>query len=149
MPEQFHTEDAVGISNRRGFARQKVRSLSYIDLGDGNGGIVLNLSEGGLALQAVTSVMDDHLPRVRFQLSESRNWLETSGRITWTSESRKVAGIEFVNLSDAARNQIKEWILSGDAPGELQAAEPLASAASAASPEKMIMPSTTGDTLLY
>jgi Gram-negative bacterial TonB protein C-terminal/PilZ domain len=143
MPEQFHAEELVGMSNRRSFPRQQVRSLSYIDLGDGNGGIVLNLSEGGLALQAVTSLMEDHLPRVRFQLSESRSWLETSGRITWTSESRKVVGIEFVNLPDTARNQIKEWISSGDSPIELPAE------AVAAPSEKIAFPSTTTDSLLF
>lgn len=141
MPEQFHAKDLVDNPNRRSYLRQQVRSLSYIDLGDGNGGIVLNLSEGGLALQAVTSLMDDQLPRLRFQLSEARNWLEASGRVTWTSESRKVAGIEFVNLSDAARKQIKEWISLGDSPIQSQAAQIAAPA------EKP--PSSAADSLLF
>ena len=50
--------------------------------------------------------------------------METSGRITWKSESRKLAGIEFVNLSDVARSQIKEWISLESLPAELR--EPVA-----------------------
>lgn len=143
MPEQFHAKDLVGNSNRRSHPRQQVRSLSYIDLGDGNGGIVLNLGEGGLALQAVTSLMEDQLPRLRFQLSEARSWLETSGRVTWTSESRKVAGVEFVNLSDTARKQIREWVSSGDSPIESQASEvaaPVAEKIPSAADSLLFMP---------
>ena len=141
MPDQFHAEELVGTSNRRSYPRQQVRSLSYIDLGEGNGGIVLNLSEGGLAVQAVTSLVEDHLPRVRFQLSETRNWLETSGRVTWTNESRKVVGIEFVNLSDTARNHIREWISSGASPSESRSSGP------AAPPEKTV--ASPADSLLF
>jgi TonB family protein len=98
------------ISDRRLHSRQQVRSLAYIELGEGNGGIVLNVSEGGLAVQAVMGLLQDHLPNMRFQFSPSKNWLETSGRIAWTSESRKTAGVEFVFLPEEAREQLKEWI---------------------------------------
>ena len=98
------------ISDRRLHSRQQVRSLAYIELGEGNGGIVLNISEGGLAVQAVMGLLQDHLPNMRFQFSQSKNWLETSGRIAWTSESKKTAGVEFVFLPEEAREQLKEWI---------------------------------------
>src|SRR5580704_9502208 len=98
------------ISDRRLHLRQQVRSLAYIELGEGNGGIVLNISEGGLAVQAVMGLLQDHLPNMRFQFSQSKNWLETSGRIAWTSESKKTAGVEFVFLPEEAREQLKEWI---------------------------------------
>ena len=96
-------------ADRRSSARQTVRSLAYVALDEGNGGIILNLSEGGLSVQAVTSLMDDFLPGVRFQLSEN-SWIETNARITWTSESRKLAGLEFIGLSDESRGRIREWL---------------------------------------
>jgi TonB family protein len=99
-------------SDRRLHSRQPVMSLAYIELGEGNGGIVLNLSEGGLAVQAVMSLLDNDLPKMRFQFSQSKNWIATGGRIAWTSESKKMAGVEFVDLPDDARNHIKEWITS-------------------------------------
>ena len=89
-------------SDRRLYVRQPIRSLAYVELDEGNGGIVLNISEGGLSVQAVTSLMDDLLPGVRFQLSESEGWIEANARITWTGPSRKVAGLEFVDLPEEA-----------------------------------------------
>ena len=107
-------------ADRRATARQVVRSLAYVALDEGNGGIILNLSEGGLSVQAVTSLMDDFLPGVRFQLSETDSWIKTKARITWTSESRKLAGLEFVGLSDDSRGRIREW-LNRESPVEAPA----------------------------
>jgi TonB family protein len=100
--------DAPPPSDRRSYSRRPIRSLAYVELDEGNGGIVLNVSEGGLAVQAVTSLMDDLLPSVRFELSEG--WVQARARITWTTESRKVAGLEFIDLQDDARKTIRDWV---------------------------------------
>src|SRR5271167_4464004 len=102
--------DHLAGSDRRLHSRQPIKTLAYVELDEGNGGIILNVSEGGLAVQAVTSLMDDHLPRVRFQLSQSPDWVETSARVTWAGESRKLVGLEFVDLSELARGKINEWL---------------------------------------
>jgi TonB family protein len=104
------THEQLPGSDRRGCLRQPLRSLAYVELDEGNGGIILNLSEGGLAVQAVTSLMDDFLPGVRFQLSESEGWIQTNARITWTSESRKLAGLEFISLPEESRGRIRDWL---------------------------------------
>ncbi len=80
-------------SDRRLYYRQPIRTLAYVELDEGNGGIVLNVSEGGLSVQAFASLMDDVLPGVRFQLSESDGWIQANARITWTGQSRKLAGL--------------------------------------------------------
>lgn len=111
MPGTFeHIEQRLPAPERRTCSRQPVRSLAYVELDEGNGGIVLNVSEGGLSVQAVMSLMEDALPQMRFQLSESKGWLETSARIAWTNESRKVAGLQFVDPSEKIRLQIREWL---------------------------------------
>jgi TonB family protein len=104
------THEQLPGSDRRGCLRQPIRSLAYVELDEGNGGIILNLSEGGLAVQAVTSLMDEFLPGVRFQLAETEGWIQANARITWTSESRKLAGLEFISLSDESRGRIREWL---------------------------------------
>jgi hypothetical protein len=95
-----------------------------VELGDENGGIVLNISEGGLALHAVSEVIGDELPKLRFQFSQSQSWIETKGRITWRSDSKKAAGVEFIDLPGDARKQIQEWIAftsdSGGIEGKIQ-----------------------------
>jgi TonB family protein len=102
--------DALPPPDRRLYSRQAIRSLAYVELDEGNGGIVLNVSEGGLSVQAVTSLMDELLPDVRFQLSESEGWVESHARIAWTTHSRKVAGLEFINLPEVSRDQIRKWL---------------------------------------
>ncbi len=102
--------DHLPPPDRRLHSRLPIRSLAYVELDEGNGGIVLNVSEGGLSVQAFASLMDDVLPGVRFQLSESEGWIQAHARISWTGESRKLAGLEFVDLADDARGRIKEWL---------------------------------------
>ena len=89
--------------------RQPAR-FGFIELGQHNGGIVLNISEGGLAVQAVRSIVDALLPQIRFQFSESLTWTEANVRVAWTSASRKMAGLEFLDLPDESRARIREWI---------------------------------------
>ena len=96
--------------DRRVHVRQPVRSLAYVELGEGNGGIVLNVSEGGIAVQAVMSLMSDELPCVRVQLAHSKKSIEAKGRITWTGGLRKTAGVEFIDLSQEARSLLREWV---------------------------------------
>ena len=112
-------------AERRQHSRQQLRSIAYVELDEGNGGIVLNVSEGGLSVQAVVSLMDDRLPRMRIQLPQPNDWVEAGARIAWTGKSRKVVGLEFVDLPEKARGLIREWIsqenLPAPFPSELKA----------------------------
>jgi hypothetical protein len=81
-----------------------------VELGDGNGGIALNVSEGGLAITAAGLLTSDYFPSVRFQLPKSDVWIETSGQVAWTSDSKKGAGIQFVDVADSDREKMREWI---------------------------------------
>ncbi|MGC2280705.1 MAG: hypothetical protein WA603_11855, partial [Candidatus Acidiferrales bacterium] len=67
----FHSEDSPRSHERRRFSRQRVRSLAYLDVVPNNGGIVLNLSENGLALQAVNP-FDETRVSLRIQPPKSR-----------------------------------------------------------------------------
>jgi TonB family protein len=113
MPEALEQSDQrLGFPDRRLHARRQTRSLAYIDLGEDNGGLVLNFSETGVAVHAAVMMAGDHLPKMRFQLPQSLEWVEAEGRVTWTGDSKKEAGIEFVGLPDSARTQIRDWLAS-------------------------------------
>jgi hypothetical protein len=99
---------------------RKITALNYVTLGDSNGGIMLNISEGGLALTAAEVLVGEFLPRVRFQLAMDAKWIETSGQIVWLTGSKKGAGIRFVDLTDADRNQITQWISSRVSPAGIR-----------------------------
>jgi protein TonB len=113
MAESFshgEKQNSLGIAESRVHPRTVVRALAYIELSDENAGLILNISEDGLAVQAVQVVTSDHLPRMRFRLPKTDRTIEVAGRMVWQLRSRKEVGIQFIDLSDAARAHIHEWI---------------------------------------
>jgi hypothetical protein len=110
----------LGVGERRQHARLRVGSIAYVELEDNNGGIVLNVSEGGLSLAAVGILAVDHPPRIRLQLPRSRDWIELPAEIAWVSESKKEAGIRFHELTSEAGSRIKNWISSEAPPAYIQ-----------------------------
>ncbi len=104
----------TGTSERRAHPRHRPQPFAYLKVGEYNGGIVMNASEGGLQLAAANSLAPENIARLSLQLSASAEPLEVEARVVWLSESKKTGGFEFVSLTDAARDQIREW-LGGDA----------------------------------
>jgi len=90
--------------------RHQVKSLAYLDIGADNGGIVLNISESGLAVHAVSVLPPDPTVDLRLQLHKSCKRLETRAKVAWISETKKEAGVEFIDLPEEARLEIKEWL---------------------------------------
>ncbi|MGD0957695.1 MAG: TonB family protein [Candidatus Acidiferrales bacterium] len=105
-----HASDSAPSPDRRLYSRQPIQSLAYVELDEGNGGIVLNASEGGLCVHAAMILMEDKFPHLRFQLAESKDWIETSARIAWTNESKKVAGLEFLDVPEPTRARLRECL---------------------------------------
>ncbi|MFZ3216370.1 MAG: energy transducer TonB [Candidatus Acidiferrales bacterium] len=105
------------VKDRRLHPRQRVRSLSYVELGEGNGGIVLNISEGGIAVQAaeVLDVGDSRIA-MRIEVPRSRRRLEVSGEIVWIGKSRKEVGLRFVDLQEEALRRIRSWMAREASP---------------------------------
>jgi len=117
MPHmQGYSESAPPIPDRRAHSRRRALPLTYVDLGKNNGGIVLNISAGGLAMTAAAPLYEEHLPRLRFQLPETNVHVQAIGQIAWTSDTKKEAGVRFVDLSQEAATQINNW-LSSEASG--------------------------------
>jgi cell division septation protein DedD len=123
-------EDCCGISNlpdRRKYAREHTR-FAYLDFGDGDGAAILDVSEGGLAVQSVHRLDQRKFSKVRFRLSKTARWVEAGGKFVWMNHSKKIAGIEFVRISAEARNQIRnrsQNVMSRNAAlGAFSAVEP-------------------------
>jgi len=111
--------------DRRLQMRTTPASRAYVELGGANGGTVLNISETGMAVAAADPlVVDDYLPRIRFQLPSSGQSIEISAQIVWLAESKKSAGIRFVDLTADARNQISNWIASEKPATEFEGLTP-------------------------
>jgi hypothetical protein len=111
---------SIPSPDRRLHSREKFSSVVYVDFDAGNGGIILNISEGGLAVQAARALIEDELPSLRFRFSRSDNWISGKGVVAWKTKSKKMAGLRFVDLSEEARTQISNWISSGGSRNKVE-----------------------------
>ena len=72
----------MGFEERRQYPRAKLEQLAYISLQSGNGGIVLNLSEGGLSFHAAGPMEAGKL--IRFRLAvKAIDEIEATGELAW------------------------------------------------------------------
>src|SRR3984893_13582400 len=116
-----HLAHAPQITDRRRHSRIQVPFVVYVELGNGNGGLIPNISEAGFAVQASTILVGDNFSTLQFQLPESGTWIECAGRLAWQGASKKEAGIEFIDLYDEGRDQIRNWITSQTVSGAVPA----------------------------
>ena len=99
-----HLERDPGITDRRRHPRIQVPFVLYVELGNGNGGLISDISEAGFAVQAGTILVGDNFSSLQFQLPESGTWIGCAGRLAWQGASKKEAGIEFIDLHEEGRD---------------------------------------------
>ena len=112
MPGSLDRFGSISDNRDRRHYPRHVTALNYVKLDEDNGGILLNISEDGLSFTAAEPLVGEFVPRLRFQLADKTEWIEASGRIVWLNDSKKGAGVQFVQISDANRQQIRQWIES-------------------------------------
>src|SRR2546428_8547440 len=100
---------AVALRRKRQHHRHQVNSLAYVNIGQGNGGIIRDLAESGVAVQAVTPLQVNQQVQLRFELVSPRVRVETTGRVAWADSSGQ-AGLEFTGLQQRPRRLLKEWL---------------------------------------
>ena len=106
---------------RRLQKRTTPSSLTLVDLGGTDGGIILNISETGMAVAVADRfTVGKYLPCIRFQLPGSSQSIEIPAQVVWLAESKKGAGVRFVELTADARNQIANWIASEKSVSEIE-----------------------------
>jgi hypothetical protein len=94
--------------DRRQSPRVKLAEVAYIGMGPENGGLVLDVSEGGLSFHAVAPVQPAE--NIRFLLSlRSQSRIEGAGQVVWTNEMRTICGLKFTSLSIGAREHLSNW----------------------------------------
>jgi hypothetical protein len=110
-------------ADRRVHQRRAISPRLYVLLGgSGTDGILNDVSEGGVALDIVGSQPPGEYVDVDFEMPELGRHFEAKGRVTWRDESAKKVGVTFVDLPEAARGQIRQWLAMKAAPAE--AAQP-------------------------
>jgi|GEM_PF-3525819 len=99
---------------RRSCARRILYSPEYLDMGADNGGVVVDLSEGGLRFQAVGRVEAESDLSLSFSLGAGYR-IDVQGRIAWITPRGNSGGIAFENLSSDSRSLIREWLAKPEA----------------------------------
>lgn len=99
------------LARRRAYPRQALRSLAYVRLDDANGGIIRDLTESGMAVQAVGALRLDQEVGIRFDLLSPRVRVDARGRVVWANSNGQ-AGVQFVDLTPRVRRALRDWLLN-------------------------------------
>jgi TonB family protein len=110
--EQSSNSSGPPPSERRSHARKNLAALTYVTIGDNNGGIISNVSESGMAFTAAEPVAEKVVPRLIFEIPGINRTVEIQAQIIWIAESKKAAGVHFINVPDEVRAQIGDWVFS-------------------------------------
>jgi hypothetical protein len=101
-------ETSVTTPDRRQTPRTKLVEIAYLGMGPENGGLVLDVSDGGLSFHAVAPVQK--AATIQFLLSlRGHSRIQGAGQVVWTNESGTVCGLRFTSLSGQAREQLADW----------------------------------------
>src|SRR6202049_299502 len=105
------------INNRRRRVRQKIHLPAYASVDGGSVGMVLNLneivdiSEDGVCIQASTQLKPESTLTLSLDLMETKAFVSTTGKVIW-SDQRGRHGIQFPEISEKSRQQLKQWLLA-------------------------------------
>jgi len=101
------TSTSVSGEKRR-VERTRTDQLLYVELGTGNGGILLDVSEEGCGFLSIAPVWDPQ-PHFAFSIGAGRK-IQGDGKVVWVDKSKKLGGLRFVNASPAFRQQVRAWL---------------------------------------
>src|SRR5437763_16807308 len=83
---------AVALRRKRQHYRHQVNSLAYVNIGQGNGGVIRDLAESGVAVQGVAPSQVNPQVQLRFELLRPRLRVATTGRVA-SADSSGRAGL--------------------------------------------------------
>ena len=93
---------------RRLKTRKPLEHLAYLSLPADNGGIVLDVSEGGLRFHSIAPVNTNGEFRFRFAI-DSATSITAAGQLVWDDGTGKSGGLRFTELPSELREKIRLW----------------------------------------
>jgi PilZ domain-containing protein len=93
---------------RRLSTRKTPENLAYISLPSNNGGIVIDVSEGGLGFHAIGPVDADGPIHFRFAIDSAAR-VAAVGELAWKDKTGKTGGLRFTELPEEIRERIRIW----------------------------------------
>ncbi len=111
MVSSAATASAASTPRRRAHPRLPLRSLAYVRLEHNNGGVIRDLTQSGIALQAVTPLHAGDELTLRFDLFFPRVRIEAHGRVAWADNTGQ-AGISFAGLPLRSQRAVRDWVFT-------------------------------------
>ncbi len=111
---QSVSADTVGDRRAKPNARSyrhAVCTLAYVRLDHANGGIIRNLSDSGMAIQAVGRLHPEQIVHLRFEFIRPRAKFEMVGEVAWANSNGQ-AGLRFTDVSLRTQRLLKDWMLT-------------------------------------
>jgi hypothetical protein len=105
--QQFPTPPAT--VERRFYSRVAPQTPLYVAINEDIQGLLLNVSENGLLLSTPTVLPCNFVARIAVSLDGLPRPVQVNVRVVWTSEARKLAGIQLLDLTEHDREQIRKW----------------------------------------
>ena len=93
----------------RRFLRLPVENLATVTVGDHVEAIILNVSQGGLAIHAPQDLIPGQMIYTSFLLPDTFDLVETMAQVMWAEEGGR-AGIEFRALTEESQKMLYKWI---------------------------------------
>lgn len=104
------TQGMIGRMVRR-FLRVAVHHLSHVEIGGmDDPAFILDVSEGGIAVQSLAPVQQDEIVRLSFALPGTHEKIHATAKVVWDDPTGRI-GMEFVEISNLHRAQLKNWVL--------------------------------------
>lgn len=91
--------------------RHPLWTVAYVRIDHANGGIIRNLSDSGMAIQAVGRLHPEQVVHLRFELIRPRAKFEIVGQVIW-ADSKGQAGLRFTDIAPRTRRLLKDWMLT-------------------------------------
>ena len=95
----------------RRFLRIAVHRLSHVDIeGMSDPAFILDLSEGGMAMQSLAPLKPSQVLNISFVLPGSTQLITGKGVVAWSDPTGRT-GIEFDGISDEQHVMLKQWVV--------------------------------------
>ncbi len=94
---------------RRFYPRIVPRAPIFVAIRESEESLLLNVSENGLLVSTPVELACNSVARLSISLSGLPKPVQVTARVLWSSESRKLAGIQLLNLCEHDRERIRKW----------------------------------------
>ena len=98
------------VKERRATKRRRVGQLITAKFGADNGGILIDVSEGGAQFQSVEEIAAGDKLSVQFLLTGQVGAIRAAAQVVWCNESGKGGGLKFTGISDTDQHRIRDWV---------------------------------------